>query len=126
MLTTRDLIRIRYIIWKVRARCWLVERLMARAGRLARPECARRWPLTCWGQITGCASTRRLRQSVGSPAQRSQLALQSSKISTVGQCQGCQSGGKRKLRRISVDKFEPLETAHVNEAQLRSVGDVVD
>ena len=37
MLTTRDLIRIRYIIWKVRARCWLVE-LMARAGRLARPE----------------------------------------------------------------------------------------
>ena len=38
MLTTRDLIRIRYIVWKVRARCWLVERLMARAGRLARPE----------------------------------------------------------------------------------------
>jgi len=36
MLTTRDRIRIRYIIWKVRARCWLVERLMARAGRLAR------------------------------------------------------------------------------------------
>ena len=36
MLTTRDLIRIRYIIWKVRARCWLVERL--RAGRLSWPE----------------------------------------------------------------------------------------
>ena len=26
MLTTRDLIRIRYIIWKVRAWCWLMER----------------------------------------------------------------------------------------------------
>jgi len=32
------LIRIRYTIWKVRARFWLVERLRARAGRLARPE----------------------------------------------------------------------------------------
>jgi hypothetical protein len=32
LLTTRDLIRIRYIIWKVRARCGLVERLRARAG----------------------------------------------------------------------------------------------
>ena len=31
MLTTRDLIRIRYIIWKVRALCWLVERLRAQA-----------------------------------------------------------------------------------------------
>src|ERR1700704_5394072 len=29
---------IRYIIWKVRARCWLVERLMARAGGRARRE----------------------------------------------------------------------------------------
>jgi hypothetical protein len=38
MLTTRDLIRIRYIIWKVRAWRWLVERLRARGGRMARPE----------------------------------------------------------------------------------------
>ena len=38
MLTTRDLIRIRYTIWKVRARCGLVERLRARAGWLAGPE----------------------------------------------------------------------------------------
>jgi hypothetical protein len=38
MLTTRDLIRIRYIIWKVRAWCWLVERLRARGGRMARAE----------------------------------------------------------------------------------------
>jgi hypothetical protein len=38
MLTTRDLIRIRFIIWKVRAWRWLVERLRARAGRLERPE----------------------------------------------------------------------------------------
>jgi hypothetical protein len=27
MLTTRDLIRIRFIIWKVRAWCWLLARL---------------------------------------------------------------------------------------------------
>ena len=32
MLTTRDIIRIRYIIWKVRAWCWLVEQLRARGG----------------------------------------------------------------------------------------------
>jgi len=32
MLITRDLIRIRYIIWKVRARCWLVGRLRARGA----------------------------------------------------------------------------------------------
>jgi hypothetical protein len=38
MLTTRDLIRIRYIIWKVRAWCWLMERLRARGGRVARPH----------------------------------------------------------------------------------------
>jgi hypothetical protein len=38
MLTTRDLIRIRCIIWKVRAWCWLVERLRARGGRMARPD----------------------------------------------------------------------------------------
>jgi hypothetical protein len=38
MLTTRDLIRIRYIVWKVRAWCWLVERLWPRGGRMARPE----------------------------------------------------------------------------------------
>src|ERR1700675_3794575 len=52
-----------------------------------------------------------------------QLSLQGSKSSTVGQClrQGCQSGGKRKLRRISVGKLEPFESAHVNEARLRSV-----
>ena len=33
MLTTRDLIRIRCIIWKVRAWWWLVERLRARGAR---------------------------------------------------------------------------------------------
>jgi hypothetical protein len=50
-----------------------------------------------------------------------QLSPQGSKGSTVGQClrQGCQSGRKRKLRRISVGKLEPLEAAHVNEARLR-------
>jgi|GEM_PF-6603063 len=31
MLTTRDLIRIRYIIWKVRALCWILRRLRAAA-----------------------------------------------------------------------------------------------
>jgi hypothetical protein len=38
MLTTRDLIRIRYIIWKVRAWCWLVERLTARGGLRGRRD----------------------------------------------------------------------------------------
>jgi hypothetical protein len=33
MLSTRDLIRIRYIVWKVRAWYWLVARLRARGGR---------------------------------------------------------------------------------------------
>ena len=36
------------------------------------------------------------------------------------------NGRKHKLRRISVGKLEPIETAHVNEARLRSVGDVID
>ena len=36
MLTTRDLIRIRYIVWKVRAWCWLVERQQARGKLITR------------------------------------------------------------------------------------------
>ncbi len=32
------MLRLRYRVWKLRALCWVLRRLMTRAERLARPE----------------------------------------------------------------------------------------
>ena len=41
MLAMSDRLRLRYRLWKFRALCWVLRRLRARGGRMARPERAR-------------------------------------------------------------------------------------
>ena len=122
---------------------------LSRRGSSRRSEWARaisraagQRPLT-WdleAQIRGCAyfvaerggpaTTQQAASPAGSgdnPAIAS-YRFRALKVPPMRQClrQGCRSGGERELRTISVAKLEPLETALVNEARLRSIGCVVD